>query len=122
MIQFDAVVGNPPYQEDDGGAQKSAKPIYNLFVNMGKRLRPDYLSIIMQITLLDHLIVGAGEQVFSFAEHGLMDEARSRCGAAMNAMKSFHVASFGSGAPFSPSWWLPKRKKREEWVMRAPNG
>ena len=47
MIQFDAVVGNPPYQEDDGGAQKSAKPIYNLFVNMGKRLRPDYLSIIM---------------------------------------------------------------------------
>ena len=47
MIQFDAVVGNPPYQEDDGGAQKSAKPIYNAFVKVGKKLQPEYLSIIM---------------------------------------------------------------------------
>lgn len=47
MIKFDAVVGNPPYQEDDGGAQKSARPIYNYFVNMGKKLTSNYLSIIM---------------------------------------------------------------------------
>lgn len=47
MIKFDAVVGNPPYQEDDGGAQKSAKPIYNAFVKAGKKLQPEYLSIIM---------------------------------------------------------------------------
>ena len=45
------------------------------------------LGSFLQITLLDHLIVGAGEQVFSFAEHGLMDEIRSRCGAVMGAMK-----------------------------------
>lgn len=47
MIKFEAVVGNPPYQEDDGGAQKSARPIYNYFVNMGKKLTSNYLSIIM---------------------------------------------------------------------------
>ena len=47
MIKFEAVVGNPPYQEDDGGAQKSARPIYNYFVYMGKNLTSNYLSIIM---------------------------------------------------------------------------
>lgn len=47
MIKFEAVVGNPPYQEDDGGAQKSARPIYNYFVDMGKKLTSNYLSIIM---------------------------------------------------------------------------
>ncbi len=47
MIKFEAVVGNPPYQEDDGGAQKSARPIYNYFVYLGKNLTSNYLSIIM---------------------------------------------------------------------------
>lgn len=47
MLKFGAIVGNPPYQEDDGGAQKSARPIYNYFVNMGKKLTSNYLSIIM---------------------------------------------------------------------------
>lgn len=47
MIKFGAVVGNPPYQENDGGAQKSARPIYNYFVYMGKKLTSKYLSIIM---------------------------------------------------------------------------
>lgn len=47
MIQFDAVVGNPPYQLDDGGHGASATSIYNYFVENAKKLNSNYISIIM---------------------------------------------------------------------------
>jgi DNA repair protein RadC len=33
----------------------------------------------MNITLLDHLIIGAGETVYSFADHGLMTAVKNNC-------------------------------------------
>ena len=33
----------------------------------------------MNINLLDHLIIGAGETVYSFADHGLMDAVKKEC-------------------------------------------
>lgn len=44
---FSVVVGNPPYQIMDGGAQSSSIPIYNEFVNASKKLKPNYISLIM---------------------------------------------------------------------------
>ena len=46
-MKFNAIVGNPPYQEMDGGGGSSSKPVYDKFVEIGKLIKPNYLSMIM---------------------------------------------------------------------------
>ncbi|WP_421791309.1 Eco57I restriction-modification methylase domain-containing protein [Gardnerella sp. KA01002] len=46
-VEFGAVVGNPPYQESDGGAQASARPIYHKFVEITNQLSTNQATLII---------------------------------------------------------------------------
>jgi site-specific DNA-methyltransferase (adenine-specific) len=46
-MQFDVVIGNPPYQMKGGAGGSSDSSIYHLFVEQAKKLEPKFLSMVI---------------------------------------------------------------------------
>jgi site-specific DNA-methyltransferase (adenine-specific) len=46
-MQFDVVIGNPPYQMTGGGGGTNDSSIYHLFVEQAMKLEPHYVSMVI---------------------------------------------------------------------------
>ena len=94
-MKFNAIVGNPPYMEMDGGSGPSAKPIYQHFIEISKKIKPDYISFITPSRWF-----AGGKGLDEFRAKMLADSRLIKIVDFVNAKDCFPTASIGGGVNY----------------------
>lgn len=71
-MSFTAIIGNPPYQVNDGGnaAGDASTPIYDDFVRLATSMQPDYISLMIP----SRWMVGGKKKLSTFRQEMMEDK------------------------------------------------
>lgn len=94
-MKFNAIVGNPPYQEMDGGSGSSAKPVYQHFVEISKAINPNYFSLITPSRWF-----AGGKGLVQFRIEMLADKRLIKMVDFINSKDCFPSSSIGGGVNY----------------------
>ncbi|KGN30316.1 type III restriction endonuclease [Knoellia sinensis KCTC 19936] len=91
-MQFDVIIGNPPYQMTGGGGGTNDSPIYQLFVNQAKDLQPRLLSMVIPSRFM-----AGGRGLGDFRQEFLADRRVRTLVDFENAKDAFPTVGIGGG-------------------------